>query len=162
MQKEAIREYVPEDRAAVERCIFELQEDEAARQPDYWQKPAKALEDNYLDYLLKWIGKNSGKLFVAETDGVVVGFVAVVINDGKNESPCVKMKRLGYVTDFVVLRKYQKQGIGKWLLDVAEHYIKSQDCEYVSLDVSTGNSAFDFYKKVGYREYSTNMKKKLS
>lgn len=161
MEKEIIREYTPDDREAVEQCIFELQEDETARQPEYWQTPDRALEDKYLDYLLKWVGSSNGKLLIAEIEGVVAGYVAIAIEDGKDSSPCIKMKRMGYVPDFVVLRKYQKQGIGKKLLTSAEQYIKSKDCEYVSLDVTTGNSAFDFYKKHGYKEYSTNLKKKI-
>ncbi len=162
MEKVSIREYTPEDKEIIEQCIVESQEDESARQPEYWQTPEKAIDDKYLDYLLKQVGLNNGKLFVAEMDITVVGFVAVIIDDGKDSSPCVKMKRVGYILDFLVLRKYQKQGIGKKLLDAAEWYIKSQNCEYVSLDVTTGNPAFDFYKKLGYREYSTNLKKKLT
>lgn len=162
MEKVSIREYIPVDREIVEQCIFELQEEEVVRQPEYWQTPEKALEDKYLDYLLKLVGTSNGKLLVAEVDGVVAGYVAVAIEDGKDSSPCIKMKRMGYIPDFVVLRKYQKRGIGKKLLDAAEQYIKSQNCEYVSLDVTTGNPAFNFYKKFGYREYSTNLKKKLS
>jgi len=162
MEKVSIREYTPVDREIVEQCIFELQEEESARQPEYWQTPEKALDDKYTDYLVKRVSRSSGKLLVAEIDGVVAGYVAVVLEDGKDSSPCVKMKRIGYIPDLVVLRKYQKQGIGKKLLDAAERYIKFQNCEYVSLDVTTGNPAFDFYKKFGYREYSTNLKKKLS
>jgi len=161
MEKVSIREYTPEDKKVIEKCIFELQEDESARQPDYWQTPERALEDKYLDYLLKLVVSSNGKLLVAKIGGIVAGYVAVAVEDGKDSSPCIKMKRVGYIPDFVVLRKYQKQGIGKKLLDAAEQYIKSQHCEYVSLDVTTGNPAFDFYKKLGYREYSTNMKKKL-
>jgi ribosomal protein S18 acetylase RimI-like enzyme len=162
MEKVSIREYTPADREIVEKCIFELQEEEVIRQPEYWQTPEKALEDKYLDYLLKLVSSSNGKLLVAEIDSTVVGYVAVAIEDGKDSSPCIKIKRIGYIPDFVVLREYQKQGIGKKLLDAAEQYIKSQGCEYVSLDVTTGNSAIDFYKKLGYKEYSTNLKKKIS
>src|ERR1051326_7425994 len=115
MKKEIIREYA-NDKEAVEQCIFELQEEEAARQPEYWQTPSKALENKYLDYLLKWVGSSNGKLLVAEVDEVVAGYVAIAIEDGKDASPCIKMKRMGYIPDFVVLHKYQKQGIGRRLL----------------------------------------------
>lgn len=162
MEKEIIREYTPEDKEAVERCIFELQEDDFARQPEHWETPEKALENKYMDYLLKWVNTNNGKLFVAEIDEVVAGYVAIAIENGKDASPSTKVKRMGYIPDFVVLRKYQKRGVGKKLLNTAEQYVKSQDCEYVSLDVTAGNPAFDFYKKLGYKEYSTNFKKKLS
>lgn len=156
-----IREYKPEDRKAVEQCILELQEEEFARQPDYWQTPAKTIENNYLDYLLKWAENSKGKILVAEVGGNITGYLAVVIEDGKDISPAQKLTRKGYVPDFSVLRAYQKQGIGRELLTVAEEYIQSQGCEYVSLDVTTGNPAIDFYKKQGFQEYSTHLKKNI-
>src|SRR3989344_8657506 len=120
MEEEIIREYKPEDIKMVERCIFEIQEDESARQPEYWQTGEKSIEDGYLDYLLKHASSNNGKLLVTEVGGVAVGYIAVIIENERDISPCVKMKHAGYVPDFVVLREYQKRGIGKRLLEAAE------------------------------------------
>ena len=161
MEDEIIREYRPEDREAVDRCVFELQEDESMRQPEYWQTGKKSVEDGYLDYLLKRVNSHNGKLLVAEVNGAVVGFVSVLIENEKDASPCVKMKHAGYVPALAVLREYQKRGIGKRLLEAAEQYVKSQGCEYLALDVTTDNLAHDFYKKLGYREFTVNMMKKL-
>lgn len=161
MKKEMIREYAPEDIKMVKQCIYELLEDDSVRQPYYWQTPEKAIKDGYLEYMLRWVSKSNGKFFVAEIKGIVVGYIIIIIDDDKDSSPCIKIKHLGYILDFVVLHKYRKQGIGKKLLDSAEQYLKSQNCGYVSLDFTTGNPAFGFYKKYGYKECSTNMKKKL-
>src|SRR3989344_7231873 len=151
-----VREYKPEDKEAIERCIFELQEEEYERQPEYWEKPFKALGENYFEYLLKWMKDGDGTLFVAEIEGEVAGYVAIAIDEGKESSPsspCIAMKRMGYIPDLVVLKKYHKQGVGKELLDKAEEYTKTKDCQYISLDVTTGNSALDFYYKHGYKDY---------
>ena len=137
-----VREYKPEDKEAIERCIFELQEEEYERQPEYWEKPFKALGENYFEYLLKWMKDGDGTLFVAEIEGEVAGYVAIAIDEGKESSPsspCIAMKRMGYISDLVVLKKYHN----------------------ISLDVTTGNSALDFYYKHGYKDYSRNLKKKL-
>jgi|SRR3989344_8936585 len=137
-----VREYKPEDKEAIERCIFELQEEEYERQPEYWEKPFKALGENYFEYLLKWMKDGDGTLFVAEIEGEVAGYVAIAIDEGKESSPsspCIAMKRMGYIPDLVVLKKYHN----------------------ISLDVTTGNSALDFYYKHGYKDYSRNLKKKL-
>ena len=159
-----IREYKPEDKESIERCIFELQEDEYARQPEYWQEPQKAIDDNYFGYLLKWMKDSNGTLFVAEIDGEVAGYVAIAIDEGKDSnpsSPCIAMKRMGYIPDIVVLREYHKQGVGKELLKKAEEYTKANGCEYISLDITAGNPALDFYYKQGYKDYSRNLKKKI-
>lgn len=159
-----IREFKPGDKEAIERCIFELQEEEYARQPEYWQEPFKALADNYFEYLIKWMKDSNGTLFVAEIKGEVAGYVAIAIDEGKDSnpsSPCIAMKKMGYIPDIVVLRKYHRQGVGKELLNKAKEYTKEKGCEYISLDVTTGNPALDFYKHLGYREYSTNLKKKI-
>ena len=139
-----------------------MQEEEYARQSDYWQTPKKTIEDKYLDYLLKWMSDNKGKLFVAEVDNQVVGYVAVAIDDGKDQSPSIAMKELGYIPDFDVLREYQKQGIGKELIKAAEEYLKANNCSYVSLDVTEGNPALGFYYKQGYKDYSRNLKKQIN
>ncbi len=73
MEKVLIREYKAEDKETVEQCLFESQEDESSRRPEYWQTPEKALEDKYLDYLLKWINTDNGKLFIAEVSGSAIG-----------------------------------------------------------------------------------------
>lgn len=91
-----IREFKPGDKEAIERCIFELQEEEYARQPEYWQEPFKALADNYFEYLIKWMKDSNGTLFVAEIKGEVAGYVAIAIDEGKDSnpsSPCIAMKK---------------------------------------------------------------------
>ncbi len=158
-----IREYKPKDREAVEKCIFELQEDEYKLNPDYWTTPEEATT-KYLDYLLPNIEKKEGKLYVAEVDGVVKGFIAVLVNNDTYEDngPCIKLRKFVYVTDLVVLKSDQKNGIGWDLLKVAEEYGRKIGIEYIGLHVSKDNSAIEFYQKNGYSERHISMDKKLS
>ncbi len=109
-----IREYKPEDIERIEKCIFELNQEEYDRRPEYWENP-KSTIGVYVSYLLKEIDKNQGKIFVAEEKNRIVGCIIVVIN--KEESPDVKIKKNSYVTDVVVLKDYQNQGIGGNRLD---------------------------------------------
>ena len=114
-----IREYRLEDREAIEQCILELQEEEYARQPEYWQKPFEALADNYFDYLIKWMKDGNGTLFIAEIGDEVVGYVAIAIDEGKDNSPsspCIAMKRMGYIPDIVVLKKISETRGGKRII----------------------------------------------
>jgi ribosomal protein S18 acetylase RimI-like enzyme len=155
----SIRKYLPEDRPAVEKCSFELQEDEYKREPDYWGKPEEIVSP-YIDYVLKTVEKSDGKIFVVETGGIVAGFIVVMISE-KEDSPAVSLERFGYVMDLSVLREYQGRGLGNALMEKAEEYIRSKGLEWMQLDVTKDNPALNFYLKSGYREKSTRLEKKL-
>ncbi len=82
-----IRRFRPEDGAEVTCCIVELQTCE--RTIDERVLPGEAVEDWYLDHLLKTCAEQDGTLFVAEDGGRVVGFAAVqsrVPNEDVDES----------------------------------------------------------------------------
>jgi GNAT superfamily N-acetyltransferase len=156
-----IREYKAEDREAVEKCLFQLQEEDYNRYPDFWVTAGEATP-KYLPYLLEKI-KGKGELLVAEMDGHITGMISLLINDEKdNASPCYKVKRSAYITDLVVLKKYQKKNIGQELIKSAESFAIKNGAEYIALDVQFGNSAVEFYHKQGFTERSMWMDKKLS
>ena len=98
MPQVKVREYAPQDREAVEKCSFELQEDEYTREPHYWGRPQEIVTP-YIDYVLKSVEKSDGKIFVVETDGVVVGFTVVMISE-KEDSPAVSLERFWYFFGF--------------------------------------------------------------
>jgi hypothetical protein len=82
-----IRRFRAEDAAEVTGCIAELQDYE--RTIDGRVLPGKAVEDWYLDHMLKTCAEQDGTLFVAEDGGRVVGFAAVqsrVPNEDVDES----------------------------------------------------------------------------
>ncbi len=82
-----IRRFRPEDAAEVTCCIVELQTCE--RTIDERVLPGEAVEDWYLDHVLKTCAERDGTLFIAEDGGRVVGFAAVqsrVPNEDEDES----------------------------------------------------------------------------
>lgn len=161
MSEIIIREYSPVDSSAVERCIFELQEDEYKRRPHYWASPTQEVAKTYLNYTLDAVKKeeNSKKIIVGVMDEVIIGWVVVHITP--DDTPDVALKKYGYVSELTVLRKFQKKGAGAALMAKAEEFIKSQGLEWMELNVSTGNQALDFYHKLGYKENSIRLEKRL-
>jgi ribosomal protein S18 acetylase RimI-like enzyme len=159
MSEIVIREYLSEDRPAVEQCTFELQEDEKGRQPHVW-KDAQEIKSIYFDYAIKTAAESEGKIFVAEMDGKVIGYIVVLVN--KDESPALSLIKYGYVMDLAVLREYHGRGVGKALMAHAEEYIRSKGLEWMHLDVTISNPAHDFYLKSGYRDKDIRMEKKLN
>ncbi|MEK7147807.1 MAG: GNAT family N-acetyltransferase [Patescibacteria group bacterium] len=159
MSEIIIREYIPEDREAVEKCSFELQQDEWIREPHYWGRPEEIVSP-YIDYVLKEVSKSDGRIFVAEKDGIVVGFIVTMISQ-KEDSPAISLEKFGYVMDLAVLREYQGKGFGKALMLKAEDYVREKGLEWMHLDVTKGNPAHDFYLKSGYRGKSIRLEKNL-
>lgn len=158
MSQITVRECLPEDRSAFEQCTFELQEDEKVRQSHVWKDPQE-IKDVYFEHVVKTAKESEGKIYVGEKDGKVVGYIVVITNE--DGSPALLLKKYGYVMDFVVLREYQGQGVGRALMAQAEEYIRSKGLEWMHLDVTVGNPAHDFYIKSGYRDKDIRMEKKL-
>src|SRR5262245_51144515 len=128
-----IREYEPaRDRAQVRRCMVELQEFERGLEPALLK--GEAMADGYLAYLLGRCSKTSGRLFVAETDRVVVGLVGVlarVLPDGPDEDPTP----CAYVSDLIVLPGYRGRGIGRALLEHAEGFARASGATVLRVGV---------------------------
>ncbi len=59
----------------------------------------------------------------------------------------------GQIMNIAVDPKERKKGIGKDLMDFLESYLKSKDCQSISLEVSVENvGAMALYQKCGYVE----------
>ena len=154
-----IREYKLEDRESVEACLLEASKEEYSRQPEYWEEPNLKVVSAYFDYLLKDISDNQGKIFVAEIDNKVTGYVIVLLD--KQDSPDIRIKKFGHVTDIAVLSEYRSRGFGTELLKTAEKFVKDSGLEWMYLRVSVGNRALSLYEKNGYGKKFISLDKKL-
>lgn len=77
---------------------------------------------------------------VAEHDGVIVGTVMVGY-DGHR----------GWINYLGVDPTYQRQGIGRALMEEAERLLRAAGCPKINLQVRTSNtSAIDFYRQIGF------------
>jgi ribosomal protein S18 acetylase RimI-like enzyme len=120
-----------------------------------FEEIANLIKTEYLKhYKEKWT-KNSalrtldyywkvGKIFVAEIEKKVVGFVIVreeYYNDGKSIM----------VEELVVDGSLQGKGLGRKLMDFVEDYCIKNKIKFVWLITNRKASAFKFYKKIGYK-----------
>jgi ribosomal protein S18 acetylase RimI-like enzyme len=154
-----IREYQNKDEKSLEKCIIELQEFERNLQPDFRPKGSK-VSAAYRKYLIKKIKNNHGKIFVAETDKQVSGFIAILLE--KQTSPCMAIKKNAYITDLVVLSKYRKSGAGSELLKRAENIAIRSGTRNLFLDVMFNNKlALSFYHSKGFKNRGITLLKKL-
>ena len=155
-----VREYRAEtDLSAVRACVVALQEFERAAEPRLPE--GETMADAYLEELFGRCQEFAGKLFVAEVDGRVVGFVSVQAAYRLDE-PCEARTSFAYVDDLVVLPEHRRQGHGKALLAEAEGYGKECGQTSIRLRVKGGNhQARAFYSRAGYGDYELELEKWL-
>jgi len=108
--------------------------------------------DGWTDNSVKRTLENYFKIgygFIAFAKGEIIG--AVIIRD----DPYAKGLYLA-IEELVVKKEFQKQGIGKGLIEAVEKVAKSKKAHSVYLYTHRKSGAFKFYKKLGYKE-SKNM-----
>ncbi|HEU5370070.1 MAG TPA: GNAT family N-acetyltransferase [Ktedonobacterales bacterium] len=154
-----IRPYQPTDQEQAEQCIIELQDYERALEPD--RVDGNAIAQRYLHYLLATCQSKTGRLFVAEVDGQVVGLVCLWL-EREPESFLTTLADYAYISDLVVLSAYRRQGIGSALLQQAEVFALEQGATALRIGVLAQNhAAHAAYRKAGFREYEISLLKPL-
>lgn len=131
-----IREYRRADALALRQCVVELQECE--RVLDSRLRPGETMADAYCDRLHARCVEADGKLFVAEQDGAVVGFVAVLSLEAFTELD-EPPGTYAFISDLVVLSPYRGRGIGRQLLQRAEAFAREADARELRIGVLAEN-----------------------
>jgi GNAT superfamily N-acetyltransferase len=154
-----IRTYRDTDSLAIERCLTALQQFEMTLE----QNRADPLQyaPGYREHLLAKCHESAGRIFVAEMEGDIVGFVCVLAR-ADSGSLTEKFREHAYVTDLVVLPAHRGTGIGHNLLRTAEEYVASLGSSELAVDVLAANdAALRFYGESGYRTAEVHLVKKL-
>lgn len=126
-----IREANPEDSAAIAEITAEGLGYDCA--PEMIARNIAALD------------RSHARLFVAEIDGVAVGFVEPQVYEA------VYFATLVNILGLAVRESCRGQGIGKALMDAAENWAKEIGATGVRLNSgATRTNAHDFYRHIGY------------
>ena len=113
----------------------------------------------YKRHVTQKIRARNYAIFVAESDGKVVGHTIVRIS---KSPPIYVYNRKVYVDELVVDKKYRGKGVGKKLLKQAEKWGKKKGLSLFSLHVAIKNkNAISLYKKFGLKEHHITMNKKI-
>ncbi len=155
----AIREYRPEDVEEVEECIVELQDHE--RRIDEKLADGRTIAKQYLQDMLARCDETDGKVFVAEVDGRLAGFVSVRARVLKRQLE-EREYEYAYIADLVVLPQYRGRGLGRALLQRAEDYAVQQGATLLRIAVLAKNEvARNLYKQFGFEERVVELSKNL-
>lgn len=117
----------------------------------------------FTNEMLKQIRKYEGKIYVAEDQGKIIGFIAgykqPIDKEGKMSGVTIPS---GRISELFVLDEYRGQGIGKQLIERIENHLKSIRCDVVKVEVFGPNKkAHAFYNNLGFTERNYDLIKKL-
>jgi len=154
-----IREYDPAtDYSALRACFMELQEWEQSFEPEL--PPPEKAADPYLAEVFKSCAENSGRIFLAEANGVVVGFVCVLAKVVPSADDGIDP--YAYISDLVVRAAHRRRGIGRDLLVRAESFARESGAKQLKVGVLVRNEAtHTFYRASGFRDYTVQLVKPL-
>jgi ribosomal protein S18 acetylase RimI-like enzyme len=154
-----IREYVPEDASGVERCFVELQEFERGIEP--LRAKGEDLREKYLEFMFKRAEERGGRVFVAEADGRIVGFVSLWLHNPEDELVNAPGE-YAYISDLMVTAEYRGLGLGLGLLRAAEDFARAGGASRLKLGVLARNIvARRLYENFGFEESAVLMSKEL-
>jgi len=90
------------------------------------------------------IDTNPDGIFVAEVNRAAVGFISARPNH---------TTKVGWISNFCVLPKNQKKGIGRKLLDKAIEYLQAEGMKCVRIETLDNNDiCLRLYPKLGFKE----------
>lgn len=155
----AIREYRDGDALGLRECVIELQEFE--RRIDPRLRPGEAMADEYVAQMLERCRRWAGAIFVAESNGVIAGTVAICARvpfEELDDPP----GEFALVSDLVVRSAFRRSGIGAVLLAAAERYARASGATELRIGVLSENrAAHDLYVRSGFVAYLVTLAKPL-
>ena len=105
--------------------------------------------------------KDNWKIFVAETNKKIVGFLTLQMRSNRRQWGNVADTD-GRIDCLAVDENYRHMGIGTKLIEWVENYLKSQGIFEMRLTVSIHNpNAIKCYEKMGMKNYIYSMRKEL-
>ena len=160
-----IRGFNNRDRKALDEMQFELQKyfSEIDRTGETLSYKNIDGAHRYMQKMLDDATNMNGKVFVAEEEGAVVGFIqGVIIEHKKGEDEICDLShnpsKEGWIGLFYVRPEYRGKGIGQDLLDEMKKYFKSQNCTDIRLLVLSDNAhAIEVYEKNGFIGHNLEM-----
>jgi len=106
------------------------------------------------------VDENAG-LFVAERRGQIIGLACVRIRQAP-EIPILMPRRYARIEELVVLKRFQRRGIGRALLEKVHRWSLEKGLRQVELNVWEFNAAaISLYEKSGYKTACRTMWRKL-
>ncbi len=111
-------------------------------------------------YFMKVL-KRKSLFLVLENDKKLQGYFEGLIEGGKAQAFVCQIKKMGYINNVFITRKYRGKGYFSKFIQAFYEYLKKNKVKYCSLDVDKDNPAVEVYKKLGYKIIEHKMLAKI-
>jgi ribosomal protein S18 acetylase RimI-like enzyme len=149
----SIRPYEDRDRDAVIAALVGIQEHERAMHDT--RVPGAGVTPTYFAGLLKDVAEQSGAIFVAERDGVLVGVVAGYVDSFPTPMETEDSCLYGYCSDIYVAPAERGSALAQRLLDQLERHLAAQAPirRFRICALAMNRLATRAYEKAGFTPY---------
>jgi ribosomal protein S18 acetylase RimI-like enzyme len=116
--------------------------------PQVFQEPDGPVRSR--EYVTAIVSNENMVLFVAESDGQIIGLVQAYVQEAP-DIPLFVPRRYAVIDNVAVKQDFRRSGIGQALIEKAERWAKDKKASQIELNVwefNTGATAF--YDKLGY------------
>ena len=150
-----IRSACVEDIPQLNKLLFQVQQVHAQARPDIFVSGAKKYTDDELFVLIQ--NTDQTPIFVAELDGVVVGYAFCQIIRASDHT---RKQNTLYIDDLCVDATHRRKHIGSDLLNYVIASAKKMNFHNVTLNVwALNKDAYRFYEKNGMHVQKYGMEK---
>lgn len=150
----SVRRAKASDLAIVNKLLYQVEDLHRVGRPDLFKPGEKKYTD---DQLLEIFQNPATPVFVAEEDGLVLGYVFCILQETRGAKAMFDHTTL-YIDDLCVDESARGKGVGKILYDYTIDYARSIGCHNVTLHVWEKNpGARTFYEKMGMGIQQTTM-----
>ena len=147
----AIREYTRHDISNITEKKSILTHSHVAIDPVYYAPSANA-DEEFKEYIEKRINDSNFKIFIAEDDEVLVGYVMGWI---EYRPPIYRKRKVGYLSNIYVDETYKRHGIGKKLYLRIESWFREQQIDFIEIKADARNlEAIKSFTQYGFSELS--------
>ena len=156
-----LRRLRDDDRTTMLSFLHDLADAEALY---HWaMRPGSEMTMAEVDRTIAEITDEDGAIFIAELDGLPVGYAGVVLQDAEDEFELKdSWRKRGFITDMFVSEAGRRRGIGRALIAECERYVAQAGIDWLQITVSPDNApAIALYRKAGFGDYELVLEKRL-
>lgn len=159
-----IIEYDKKYEEDVKDLLVELEEFIVSIDKDNLDQVGVNYREEMIKYDLEEVNTNIGKCYLAIEDNKAIGLImGYIVKYDERDYLDYKCPRKGRISELIVTKNTRSKGIGKQLMNKMEQYFKSENCEYISVEVFGYNdNGIKFYENDNYHTRCIDMIKKIN